>query len=372
MRSLGGGKPWLLMEQAPGAVQWRQTNAIKATGQMQAWSLQAVSRGADGICFFQWRQSVAGAEKFHSAMVPHAGTGSRIWRSVTVLGRQLESLAPVQGTRVTAEVAILLDWNSWWAIEGDAHPRTLDFLAGLEDWYASLYRRNVSIDFAHPAQDLSGYQLVIAPNLYLLSRTNAQRLAGYVASGGTLVVSYFSAIVDDNDHAYLDGYLDALQPVLGIRIDEFAPLASAGPGPCSIAVHSDRLGAFEGTIWSELVELQGAEVVAQFAESDLAGRPAVTRNDHGAGHAWYVATQPQQSALDAIIAAALGEAGVASAIARLPEGVEAQRRGDYLFLINQGVVDIDTSIGGHDILTGRSLKNHILAPRQTVVLDLHE
>jgi hypothetical protein len=162
----------------------------------------------------------------------------------------------------------------------------------------------------------------------------------------TLVVSYFSAIVDGNDHAYLDGYLDALRPVLGIRIDEFAPLASAGPGPCSIAVHSDRLGAFEGTIWSELVELQGAEVVAQFAESDLAGRPAVTRNDHGAGHAWYVATQPQPSALDAIIAAALGEAGVAPAIARLPEGVEAQRRGDYLFLINQGVVDIDTSIGG--------------------------
>jgi len=99
---------------------------------------------------------------------------------------------------------------------------------------------------------------------------------------------------------------------------------------------------------------------------------ARAHNDHGAGHAWYVATQPQPSALDAIIAAALGEAGVAPATAPLPEGVEAQRRGDYLFLINQGVVDIDTGIGGHDILTGRSPKTYILGPRQTVVLDLHE
>src|SRR2546430_7548557 len=49
---------------------------------MRLWSYQAVARGADGVMFFQWRQSRAGAEKHHSAMVPHGPVeSSSTWRS---------------------------------------------------------------------------------------------------------------------------------------------------------------------------------------------------------------------------------------------------------------------------------------------------
>ena len=89
MRSLGGGAPWILMEQSPSAVNWRAQNAAKAPGQMRAWSYQAVGRGADGVLFFQWRQSAAGSEKFHSGLVPHAGTDTRVWREVEQLGAEL-------------------------------------------------------------------------------------------------------------------------------------------------------------------------------------------------------------------------------------------------------------------------------------------
>ena len=106
MRSLGGGAPWLLMEQSPSAVNWRAQNAAKAPGQMRAWSYQSVARGADGILFFQWRQSAAGSEKFHSGMVPHGGTDTRVWREIEQLGGELQSLSAgtgddaVEGTRV--------------------------------------------------------------------------------------------------------------------------------------------------------------------------------------------------------------------------------------------------------------------------------
>src|SRR5205085_8836561 len=87
MRSLGGGKPWLLMEHTPSQVNWRAQNVLKRPGQMRLWSLQAVARGAEGIMFFQWRASQAGAEKFHGAMVPHVRTEqSRVWREVRSLG----------------------------------------------------------------------------------------------------------------------------------------------------------------------------------------------------------------------------------------------------------------------------------------------
>src|SRR3954453_3363753 len=130
MRSLRGGQPWILMEQAPSAVNWRQRNAPKAPGQMRAWSYQAVARGADGILFFQWRQSAAGAEKFHSGMVPHSGTDTRVWREIEELGQELASLSDsLAGTRVTGErAALVLDWDSWWAIEQPASPTSLPYL----------------------------------------------------------------------------------------------------------------------------------------------------------------------------------------------------------------------------------------------------
>lgn len=139
MRSLGGGAPWLLMEQSPSAVNWRARNAPKAPGQMRAWSFQSVARGADGILFFQWRQSKAGSEKFHSGMVPHGGTDTRVWREIEQLGGELRDLsAPdigLEGSSVPASVAIALDWDSWWAIEQPASPTSVSYVRILFAWH---------------------------------------------------------------------------------------------------------------------------------------------------------------------------------------------------------------------------------------------
>jgi len=100
MRSLGGGEPWVLMEQTSVRVNWRERNVPKKPGQMRLWSYGAVARGADGIMFFQWRASRAGAEKFHSAMVPHVKPeDSRSWKEVRQLGGELKKLDNLLGAR---------------------------------------------------------------------------------------------------------------------------------------------------------------------------------------------------------------------------------------------------------------------------------
>jgi beta-galactosidase len=367
MRSLGGGEPWLLMEQATSHVQWRRTNLRKRSGQMRALSLQAVSRGADGVNFFQWRQSVSGAEKFHSAMVPHAGTDTRIWRSVVELGEGLRDLGSVSGTRVDARVAIVLDWDSWWAVEAGAHPQTLDYLDTVHSWYEALYGLNVAVDVVHTGADLEGYSLVVAPQLYLLGEEGGVNLARFVERGGTLVVTYYSAIVDRDDRAHLDGYLGALRPVLGIRIEEFSPLPLDGDSR-TIGVRSAAFGDFDGTIWSEFVEVDAAAVVAVFAEGDLEGSAAVTRNAHGSGAAWYVATQPPASIIRTIVARLLDDAGIEPVVRGLAAGVEAQRRGDVLFVINQTDAVVETALGGLDLLSSTRSDAHTLGPFGAVAL----
>ena len=195
------------MEQAASQVNWRQRNVNKRPGIMRLCSLQAVARGADGIMFFQWRQSKAGAEKHHSGMVPHGGTETRVWREVKALGNELPRLDPVLASQVKAEVAILMDWENWWALELDSKPSNdLKLVPQLYSYYKPLFDRNITVDFAHPESDLSRYKLVIAPNLYLVNDSAARNIHRYVEDGGTLLMSFFSGIVDENEHIRLGGY----------------------------------------------------------------------------------------------------------------------------------------------------------------------
>ncbi len=257
MRSLRGGRPWLLMEQAPGAVNWRARNAPKPPGATRLWSWQAVAHGADAVMFFQWRQSRGGAEKFHSAMVPHAGPSSRIFEEVRELGRELSATAVLAGARAPkADVAMVVDWPSWWALELDAHPSSdVRFLDAAWSLHRPLYEANVACDVVPTGADLSGYRLVVVPNLYMVTEDAGRAFERYVEDGGTLLVSFFSGIVDTCDRVHLGGYPAPFRRSLGLRVEEFHPLESDS---------TVGLSHGAGSVWSEEVRLEGAEAIEVF------------------------------------------------------------------------------------------------------------
>jgi beta-galactosidase len=306
--------------------------------------------------FFQWRQSRAGAEKFHSAFVPHGPRDtSPAWLEAVKLGQELRRLDAVCGSRVQAEVAILHDWESWWALELPSKPSVqVTWMTQLESYYRPLFDANVTADFAPPAGDLSRYRLVLAPNLYLVADEAARNLAAYVERGGTLLMSFFSGIVDGNDHIRLGGYPKPFRDLLGIRVDDWLPL---GEGR-RIALDVDGRGSF-GSLWSELVAPEGAEVLATFAEGALAGLPAITRNRHGRGSAYYLATRLDQAEMARLLHEVWTRAGVRPAF-EAPAGVEATRRlgddGSFLFLLNHSSEPAKVAVdGGHEVLSGRAL-----------------
>jgi beta-galactosidase len=321
MRSLGGGEPWMLMEQAPSAVNWRDRNGPKPPGVMRLWSWQAIAHGADAVLFFQWRQSRGGAEKFHSAMVPHGGADTRIHREVRELGGELADHPELIGTRLRSDVAIVMDWSSWWAVELDSHPSTdvlqMDTVLA---HYRPLYDANVACAVVPPGADLSTYRLVVVPNLYLVDPADAANLTEYVRRGGTLLMSYFSGIVDGNDRAYLGGYPAPFRELLGLRVEEFWPL----PEGATIELTGDLGGT--GSIWSEDVHLDGAEELAAFGSGELLGRPAITRHRFGQGTAYYCATRPDPATMRRLLDQVRDDAGVRPTLPDLPAGVQARTR----------------------------------------------
>ena len=370
MRSLGAGRPWLLMEQATSQVNWRPHNLAKRPGQMRLWSHQAIARGSAGAMFFQWRASKAGSEKFHSAMVPHAGTQSRIWREVVALGQELRLLDAVLPARVQASVAIVFDWESWWALELDSKPSTdLRLIDQVRAYYDPLFQRNITVDFVPPGADLAGYQMVLVPNLYLVRDEAAQALERYVAEGGTLVMSFFSGIVDQHEHVRLGGYPAPFRALLGLRVEEFAPYA---PGQWNELAADDgaRFGCY---LWSDLIDLEGATVLAEHADGCLAGRPALTRHAFGRGAAYYAGTRPLAEGMAWLLERACREAGVGPA-ANVPAGVEAiARRSDeaeILYLLNhtQAPTEIALDAPAHDLISDRVASGMLALEPQGVAI----
>lgn len=356
-RSLGQGKPWLLMEQATSQVNWRPQNLAKPPGVMRLWSHQAIARGSDGVMFFQWRAARAGAEKFHSAMVPHVGTDSRTWREVVALGHELRQLGAVRPTRVAADVAIMFDWESWWALEGDGKlSRDIQQIEQVRSYYDPLFERNITVDFVAPGADLGAYQLLLVPNLYLVSDAAAQVIERFVAGGGTLLMSFFSGIVDERDHIRLGGYPAPFRKLLGLRVEEFTPLA---PGQAN-SIAAEGGARYSCDLWADIIDLEGATALASYQDAFYAGRPAATRHAYGQGQAYYLGTRPDAAGMAWLLERACDDAGVRPALA-LPEGVElVQRRSGaatLLYLLNHrsAPVEIALATEADELLTGQRL-----------------
>ncbi|MDQ1545346.1 MAG: beta-galactosidase [Actinomycetota bacterium] len=349
IRGLADGAPWLLMEHSSSAVNWQPRNIAKKPGEMIRNSLQHVARGADAALFFQWRAARAGSEKFHSALLPHAGRDSTLFRDVVKLGAYLGKLGEVVGSRVVgADIVIINDTDARWASELDAHP-SIDVTTVPETrlWHDALYRGGYTTDFRRATDDLSGYRVAIVPVQYLMTDAGAANLRGFVESGGTLVATYFSGIVNENDHIRLGGYPGALSEVLGIRIEEFFPLLQ------SETIALSEFGA--GSKWSERGTVSSARVLAEYASGPVQGSAAVTRNAFGKGSAYYVGTSLTTGGVSALFAQVAAEASITPFVS-VPQDVEVVLRSNagtsWAFVINHTSEDVALSLDGVDLLAG--------------------
>lgn len=367
VRGLVEGRPWMLMEHSTAAVNWQGVNRAKSAGEMARDSLAHVARGSDGILFFQWRASTAGAEQYHSAMLPHAGADSAIFRDVEALGAALKALAPVRGTRVEkARVALLFDHDTVAALRSGRKPSDLvDPMDMPIAIHRALTLRGVAVDVLPSSADLDGYAAVIVPTLYLVDDELPARLERHAQDGAHVLVTYLSGIVDPENRVRSGGYPGAFRDLLGIRVDEFFPLMAGE------SVDLDTGAA--ASIWLENVDARDAEVRARVLSGERSGLPVLTRRTLGHGSATYLATRPDPDGLDAVLAEVLDAAGVVPVVETEP-GLDVVRRvGDdrsYLFLINHTDAERTASASGRDLVTGASYRGTVrVASGAVVVLE---
>lgn len=351
-RGLAGGAPWMLMEHSTSAVNWQPVNPAKRPGGTTLDSLSHVARGADVLGFFQWRQSRAGSEKFHSALVPHAGEDSERFREVCGLGAVAARLGELVGSHVDADVAVLFDYEAQWAVAGPAMPSSeVDYVTVAHTVHRLLRDRGITCDVVHPSDDLTRYRAVVVPTLYLVDDAAAESLAAAALGGAEVLVTYFSGIATPDDHVRLGGYPGAFRDLLGVRVEEFSPL------PAGTAVAVDGIVAGRGRVWSEDARptADDVEVLLTYAEGPLAGRVAASRRPVGDGTAWYLGTLPDDATLGTLLDDLVARADVTPAAA-VPPGIDVVRRrgaaGSWLFVLNHTDEACVVDVEGYDLVAG--------------------
>ncbi|RUT40334.1 beta-galactosidase [Paenibacillus anaericanus] len=369
-------KPFMLMESTPSLTNWQPVSKLKRPGMHRLSSLQAVAHGADTVQYFQWRKSRGSSEKFHGAVVDHVGhEHTRVFQDVAELGETLANLTDVIGTSVPAEAAILFDWDNRWAINDAQGPRNggLNYENTVVQHYSAFWEMGVPVDIVGSNDDFSSYKLLIVPMAYLLRQETGEKIEQFVKNGGTVSVTYWSGIVDENDLCHLGGFPGPLRTTVGIWSEEIEGLHDHDRN--SLVMNSGNAlnldGRFEVHELCDLIHVETAEVLAVYGDDFYAGRPALTVNHLGDGKAYYLAARVSedtfyQSFYDKLVE----EAGVRRTIlSALPEGVTAQLRTDgntdYVFLQNFSGNEVSVALdydGYVDAESGKAVVGQIEIP----------
>ena len=311
--------PWFLMEHSTSAVNWREINYRKEPGQLVRDSLAHVAMGADAVCYFQWRQSKAGAEKFHSAMVPHAGEDSAVFRDVCELGADLNKLSDegILGSRLAkSRVAVVFDYESEWATEHTATPtQHVHHVDEPLAWFRALADQGVTADVVPVRGAWDGYEMVVLPSVYLLSEETTRRVRDYVVGGGRLVVTYYTGISDEKDHVWLGGYPGSIRDVVGVRVEEFMPMGNDFTGV------PDHLDLSNGAVAHDIADVIGsvdgtATVLETFKDdpwTGMDGAPAIVAHTFGEGRSVYVGARLGRDGIALSLPEILDSLGMAEA-----------------------------------------------------------
>lgn len=372
IRGMKANAPFCLMEQTPSVTNWQPYNKLKRPGEMRLVSYQAVAQGSDSVMFFQMRRSIGACEKYHGAVIDHAGRDdTRMFREIEALGKELDKIGDATlGSRIESQVAIVFDWDNWWAISGSAGPSILiNYHEEVYRYYEALHRQNISCDIVPVDADLSSYKLVIAPIAYMIKKGYAGKLDEFVKAGGNLVTTFFSGYVDESDLVQ-GAYPGELTDILGIWVEESDALPD---GESNSFVYNDK--KYEARILCDIIRPISASVISKYEEDFYAGEPVITVNSYGLGKAYYVGCSSNSDFYYELLQKISCELDIRGIMKEIPL-VEVTRRvnGDdeFIYILNHDTnsKDIVMEQSAVNLITGGQVREgeHVLLEARDVMI----
>ena len=314
-------KPFWIMEQLSGAMGcWMPMQRMPEPGMIKGYALQAFAHGADTVLQFRWRTANIGAEMHWHGLIDHSNVPGRRFAEFADLCKTGQQLSFAEGMDIKSDVAILFSFENEYAFK--LQPQTADYyyLEQLQRMHLSLTKLGLNVDIIGQHEDLSGYRVVIAPEMYVKNDKTVENLHAFARQGGTVILTTRSGVKDENNNAVMAQLPTAYADMAGVHVEEYDPIGSD-----TVQVAFGDGTVHQGKQWCDILCSDGAEVIARYGSEFFAGAPAITRNAYGKGRVWYIGTVGTQTLYDQLLACVAGQEAL-PVIPGLPERVEVTTR----------------------------------------------
>jgi len=376
MRGLKRQNFWVTEQQA-GQGGWEMLSAAPRPGELRLWAYQSIAHGADAVIFFRWRTARAGTEQYWFGLLDHDARPSRRYAEAKRMGAEIAALgATIAGSSAQPSVALMLSYDSRFAFQIQPHHPQFSYTGHFQELYRAFHRRNLATDVVAPAADLTSYRIVVAPALHVVTPAIAENLVRFVAAGGVLILTQRAGVKDETNLVTDRRPPGLLAELCGVEVEECDALPAEVSNTVEfIAPELAGTPDAEVGVLYEVLHPTTAAVAATYRRDYYAGRPAVTINRYGEGHAIYVGALGRGDLYGPLVEWAVRLTGlprppVAAAGVEIVERRQGARR--LIFVLNHTEQAQSVGLPGRftDLLTGAAIAGEAitLAPREVAVL----
>jgi beta-galactosidase len=373
MRGLKKQNFWV-MEQQSGGGGWEYVAVTPKPGELRLWTYQSIAHGADAIVYFRWRTCRSGTEQYWQGILEHHGIPGRRYKEVLQIGNELKRISElIEGSRIKPQVAIMQSYDTRFAFQVQPNNPRFGYEKHIQDIYRGFFNNNIPVDIVSEKDSLTGYKVVIVPAMYILTEESTANLERFAAEGGTVVFTSRTGVKDDFNKVVNMKLPGLVAEMCGIEIEEYVSMAPDEDKRVQFGL-KDLEEEFPASIWADVIEPKGAEVIAWHTQDFYAQKPAATINHYGKGKVIYLGIMGDSLYYDAITRSISSMAGI-EPLFKTPPGVEVTERWQgnkrLLFVLNhlsdpQEIILDDSYL---DLLSEKVLPPHMtIGPREVLVI----
>lgn len=297
-------------------------------GMLKGYSLQAIAHGADTVLHFRWRTAVTGAEMFWHGLIGHDNAAGRRYQEFCDLCRTVGEMKELEGSVIKNHVAILYSSEQEYGFKIQPQVEGMHYFTQLKAYHDAFTSLGIGVDVIDWESDLSEYDIVVAPTVYITYGDVVKNLENFAAGGGSLVLTNRSGVKDEYNRCIMAELPMVFADMAGAVVREYNPI---GKRQEKLRVHCEEWGCtnteweYFCKLWCDILEPRGAKVLARYEENFYRGEAAVTVNSYGKGKVYYNGTVLERKGMLSFAKLVVKAHGMAY-VEGLPPGVERNIR----------------------------------------------
>ncbi len=302
------------------------TTMTAVPGSIRKSAYASLMQGNQLVCGWTWQSMHAGEEQFLEGMLDWDGQPNRKFYEYKTIASEFRKIEQYGFPyKPQPEVALAFSFPS--QIASGRFPEPHD--GQVQTAFTCFNKRNVDTRVVDLTQSQLHYKLLVLPGVTVMDKVSADKIREFVHGGGTVVMTGYSAMLDEHSQVFDTPLPGMLNDVFGIRVSGFEEsecmneLSRMGLQGKQLRVTYKELSLDCESPRFDVIEPKDAEVIGKIVSLDR-DYPVVTTHKFGAGTAIYVGLPAREELLNAVLGECIDRLAINTG-PRVPAGVMARQ-----------------------------------------------